>query len=265
MIVLGFDTATPSTAVGLRLADGRSLQARDDPAPGAHPGHATRLLEMAHELLAAAGIGWGELDRIAVGTGPGTFTGLRVGIATARGLAQSLSTELVGIPSLQALALPALSSVSRAADRGGADLEGADPEAVLAVVDARRVEAFAAAYTTSEGDRAPVELVAARALAPEDLGSVLAAAAGHGEDAPDSRWLAVGDGAVRFRAELERLGLAMPADSSPLHRVSAEAICELALRAHAPAGDTQILPNYGRRPDAEMTLEAAAAGGPSVG
>jgi tRNA threonylcarbamoyladenosine biosynthesis protein TsaB len=264
MIVLGLDTATPSTAVGLRLADGRSLQARDDPGPGAHPGHATRLLEMAHELLAAAGIGWGELDRIAVGTGPGTFTGLRVGIATARGLAQSLATELVGIPSLQALALPALACVSRTADGGGADLEGAAPEGVLAVIDARRGEAFAGAYGASDADEAPVELVTARALAPEDLGSVLAAAAGQGVEA-DGRWLAVGDGAVRFRAELERLGLAVPADSSSLHRVSGEAICELAVHTHPAAADAQILPNYGRRPDAEMTLEAAAAGGPRRG
>ena len=79
MIVLGFDTSTPATAVALRLADGRTTQARDDPQAGAHPGHATRLLEMARELLARAGIAWSGIDRIAVGVGPGTFTGLRVG------------------------------------------------------------------------------------------------------------------------------------------------------------------------------------------
>jgi tRNA threonylcarbamoyladenosine biosynthesis protein TsaB len=262
MIVLGFDTATPSTAVGLRLADGRTLQARDDPRPGAHPGHATRLLEMAHELLAAAEIRWSEIDRIAVGTGPGTFTGLRVGIATARGLAQSLATELVGVPTLRALALPALASVSRADGGGGRGTEGGGPEGVLAVIDARRGEAFAAAY--GEGDGAPAELVAARAIAPEDLGSVLAAAAEQGFG-PDRGWIAVGDGAVRFRSELERLALAVPADSSPLHLLSAQAICELALRAHPATAEEGILPNYGRRPDAEITLEAAAAGGSSLG
>jgi tRNA threonylcarbamoyladenosine biosynthesis protein TsaB len=249
MIVLGFDTATPSTAVGLRLADGRTLQARDD--PSAHPGHATRMLDMAHELLAAAEIRWSEIDRIAVGTGPGTFTGLRVGIATARGLAQSLSTELVGVPSLRALALPALVSSPR-------------PEGVLAAIDARRGEAFAGAYGMSEGEAAPVELVAARALAPGDLGNVLAEAAQQGF-AADRGWIAIGDGAVRFRSELERLALAVPADSSPLHLLSGQAICELGLRAHRATAEEEILPNYGRRPDAEITLEAAAAGGPSLG
>ena len=88
MIVLGFDTATRSTAVGLRLKDGRTLQARDNPGTSEHPGHATRLLPMADELLGSAGIGWRAIDRIAVGLGPGTFTGLRVGVATARGLSQ---------------------------------------------------------------------------------------------------------------------------------------------------------------------------------
>jgi tRNA threonylcarbamoyladenosine biosynthesis protein TsaB len=89
VIVLGFDTATQASVVGLRLADGSTLQARDDPQPAARPGHATRLLSMAAELLADASLGWAQVERIAVGVGPGRFTGLRVGIATARGLAQS--------------------------------------------------------------------------------------------------------------------------------------------------------------------------------
>ena len=108
MIVLGLDTATASTAVGLGLADGTVLERRDDPPPGARPGHATRLLAMVAELLEQAGSSWEEVQRIAVGVGPGTFTGLRVGVATARGLAHSRSIRLVGVSSLQALALGAL-------------------------------------------------------------------------------------------------------------------------------------------------------------
>src|ERR1700684_3399861 len=126
MIVLGFDTATPSTTVGLRLSEESARTARHDPAPAEHPGHATELLAMTAQLLAEAGVAWSALDRIAVGVGPGTFTGLRVGIATARGLAQSLSVELVGVSSLSALAREAT-------------LEGGG---VLAVIDARRGEVF---------------------------------------------------------------------------------------------------------------------------
>ena len=105
--MLGFDTATPSTAVGLRMSDGSTLQERDDPGPDEHPGHATRLLALVNDLLEKANMGWSEIDRIAAGLGPGTFTGLRVGLATARGLAQSLGVELAGVSSLRALAEPA--------------------------------------------------------------------------------------------------------------------------------------------------------------
>jgi tRNA threonylcarbamoyladenosine biosynthesis protein TsaB len=239
MIVLGFDTATAATAVGLRLADGGTLQARDDPAPGAHPGHATRLLELAHTLLAEGGIGWSAVERIAVGVGPGTFTGLRVGVATARGLAQSLDVELVSVSSLRALAEPA-----------GEEAEGA----VLAAIDARRGEVFVAGYLAGEGSpnglESADELISPRALAPGDVTGVLVAAG-----AP---WLAVGDGAVRYREQLRSAGATVPADGSPLHRVNAEAICELGARATGPSLQIEsILPDYRRRPDAEIALEGA--------
>jgi tRNA threonylcarbamoyladenosine biosynthesis protein TsaB len=250
VIVLGLDTSTSASAAALRLADGSTTQARDDPPVGAHPGHATRLLDMARELLAAADVAWREIDRIAVGVGPGTFTGLRVGVATARGLAQSLSAELVGVSSLRALAAGAL-----APDALGA--EGSAPATVLAVIDARRGEVFAAAYEF--GENGPRELTVPGALAPEALAGLVAEA----EDAHGARrpWLAIGDGAVRFRAQLESAGIAAPPDSSPLQQVSAAAVCELAV--HAPAASLHALaPDYRRRPDAELAL--AGAGRSSV-
>jgi tRNA threonylcarbamoyladenosine biosynthesis protein TsaB len=247
MNVLGLDTATASSAVALRLADGRVSELRDDPPAGAHPGHATRLLEMARELLDRAGLGWDAVGRIAVGVGPGTFTGLRVGIATARGLAQSLGVELVGVSSLQALAVPALESER-------------EVQAVLSVIDARRGEAFVAAYARgAEADDVPIELVTAAALAPELLAEVIAGAreqlAG-----PAADWLAVGDGAIRYRAHLDVPGVGVPEDSSSLHRVSAAAVC--ALGVAGPAGElVGVLPDYRRRPDAELSLQGAAAAG----
>jgi tRNA threonylcarbamoyladenosine biosynthesis protein TsaB len=238
MIVLGFDTSTPATAVAVRLSDGTVTQARDDPPVGAHPGHATRLLEMASQLLSSAAVAWNQLDRIAVGLGPGTFTGLRVGVATARGLAQSLDIELVGVSSLQALAAAALSAKAETA--------------VLAVIDARRGEAFAAAY--ERGDHGSVrELAPPRAVPPHGLASVLAEAQrASGSEQP--RWLALGDGAVRFHSELQDAGIATAPVDSVLHRVSAACICQLGVSGPVMSLQ-QIVPDYRRRPDAELALE----------
>jgi tRNA threonylcarbamoyladenosine biosynthesis protein TsaB len=233
MIVLGFDTATPATAVGLRLADGTTLRARDEPAAGERPGHTTRLLPLAGELLAQAGLGWGALRRIAVGVGPGTFTGLRIGVATARGLAQSLGIEIVSVSTLRVLAEAALRGAEAQSGLG-----------VLAAIDARRGEAFAAAYT-AEG-----ELIPPRAFAPREMAAIPALRSG------DRSWLAVGDGALRFRNYLEAIAVTVPVTTSPLHRVDAGVLCELS--QSAPAGDPEaVLPDYRRRPDAEIALDNA--------
>jgi tRNA threonylcarbamoyladenosine biosynthesis protein TsaB len=251
MIVLGFDTSTRATSVALMLDDDEMLRARDDPGPQEHPGHATRLLAMAGELLATAGIKWPAAERIAVGLGPGTFTGLRVGVATARGLAQSLAAELVGVSSSLALAKAALETLpgERDAPRDGR---------VLAVTDARRGEVFAGAYRASGRD-STAELVPPRAIAPDQLATVIALAEEHG--AGSGRWLAVGDGAVRYREQLESVAVTVPDDSSPLHGVDAGTICELGRRGRPVAAYEQILPDYRRRPDAEIALDAVESRG----
>jgi tRNA threonylcarbamoyladenosine biosynthesis protein TsaB len=251
MIVLGFDTSTRATSVALMLDDDEMLRARHDPGPQEHPGHATRLLAMAGELLATAGIKWPAVERIAVGLGPGTFTGLRVGVATARGLAQSLAAELVGVSSSLALAKAALETLpgERDAPRDGR---------VLAVIDARRGEVFAGAYRASGRD-STAELVPPRAIAPGQLATVIALAEEHG--AGSGRWLAAGDGAVRYREQLESVAMTVPDDSSRLHLVDAGTICELGRRGRPVTAYEQILPDYRRRPDAEIALDAAEARG----
>jgi tRNA threonylcarbamoyladenosine biosynthesis protein TsaB len=258
-MVLGFDTATHATAVALLLGDGAILRARDDPGPGEHPGHATRLLPMAGELLAAAGAGWRDLDRVAVGVGPGAFTGLRVGVATARGLAQSLSVDLVGVSSPAALARAALAAPPNgsAFSAGEGSREKVD-ERMLAIIDARRGEIFAGAFRRSGGDGIR-ELVSARAIAPEHLDAVIALAQEHG--AGPGRWLAAGDGAVRYREQLQGAETVIPEDSSPLHLIDAGMICQLGAEAPPVAAHEQILPDYRRRPDAELAPPPLAARG----
>jgi tRNA threonylcarbamoyladenosine biosynthesis protein TsaB len=237
VIVLGLDTATPATVVGLRLADGHTLQARDDPDARQRPGHATRLLPLANDLLIEAHIDWPEVERIAVGVGPGTFTGLRIGIATARGLAQSLGVDLVGVSSLRALAHGALVHGT-----------GDHAQRVLAAIDARRGEVFVAAY---EGDQ---ELIAPQAVSPDGVAELLESAA---IDTKAEQWPALGDGAILYRETFERAGMRVAADRCEHHRIQAHAICELG--EQVSASGKPVVPDYRRRPDAEIALEGAQA------
>jgi tRNA threonylcarbamoyladenosine biosynthesis protein TsaB len=239
--ILAFDTATAATAVALSLGDAAVLEARDDPAPGERPGHASRLLPLVHELLDRAGIGFADLDRIAVGVGPGTFTGLRIGVATARALAQASGRELVGVPTLRALASQAASE---------AHAHGF--QAVAGVLDARRGEVFVQAWRVTEVDDPVAEpWLPATVLAPAELPAVLRRVAGG--------VLAVGDGAVEFRRFLERSGARVPEDAAQLHRVTAAAHLRLAehLPARAPA---EIQPVYLRPPDAKEPSSRRLAG-----
>lgn len=274
MIVLGIDTSTPASAIGLRLPDGRALQARDDPAPDKRPGHATRLLPLAAHLLDQAGLSWREIERIGVGVGPGGFTGLRVGVASARGLAQSLGAELVGVSSLQALALGALDvegagALDRAPemgtpDTGPGDLGDSGPGdaiGLLAAIDARRGEVFVGAYTPGPTPDDLRERLSPRSATPEVLGELLGwLQAGDPVDKA-TRWIAVGNGAVLYRTEFERAGMAVPPDGEDVHKPSGAAICQIA--AAAAAADTQpidaVMPDYLRMPDAELALERRLA------
>ena len=216
-MILGLDTATPATAVAVLPDDGEPVELRHEPAPGERPGHASQLLPLAQRALDALGATFADVTRIGVGVGPGTFTGLRIGVATARALAQSTGAELAAVSTLEALAEAAH-----------------DDRAVLAVLDARRGEAFAAGYRDATRLSGPI------AVAPEGLAALA--------DPAHGPWLAVGDGAIRFRDRLVPVA-DVPGDDSTLHRVSALAVCRLA-RAAPTVDRDALLPEYVRPPDA---------------
>ena len=142
MIVLGLDTCLASCSVAVRdgerlLASAREVMAR---------GHQERLAPMAQAVMAQAGLGFNQLDRIAVTVGPGSFTGLRVGIAFAKGLAAALDLPAVGIGALEALA---------------AEADGL----VFAVVDARRGQVYVQGFEDGRALMAPDALTAETAAA----------------------------------------------------------------------------------------------------
>ena len=238
MRILALDTATARTAVALRDIDTGAnvcmlneldLAAADDPPRGGRPGHAQRLLSLIDELMKQGAADWGSIERIGVGLGPGTFTGLRIGIASAQALAAARGLPLVGVSTLRSLALAAH-------DR--------DPEcATLAVIDARRGEAFVAGWAAGADPLTAQPALSPRVLTPEQLARV---AGGSGANTH-----AVGDGALKFRELLDSSGVAVPPEDSPVHRVSAREHCRLAAIAQ-PSADGRVEPEYLRLPDAEV-------------
>ena len=194
------------------------------------PRHATGLLEEVERAAAAAG-GWQAVDLIGVGLGPGSFTGLRVGIATARGLGISLGLPARGVCTLDALA-------------AGIGEAGA-ATARLAVLDGWRGEVFAALYRAG-GERVWEPAV----YRPQELAERVAQL-----DRPPE---VAGSGAVRFRHELARGGVRIADDSEPVHRVAGRHICALAAAAAGQEDRDGLAPIYLRPPDAERWRERDA-------
>ncbi len=230
---LAIDTATASPSLALTegpepLAELRLV---------ARPGSGRRVLQAVHALLLSAGCQPQHLSSVVVGVGPGGFTGLRIGIATALGLGQALGVPVVGCSSLEALALD-LAQV-------------ADPGAVLApALDARRREVFIAAYRAHGGGRL-TELMAPRALPYDDVPVALSSVA-----TPSTPAVVGGDGVAVAGSALSVPHLVLVPASSPVGAVRAAA---LAVRVEA-GGGRPAEPEYARLPDAELHRRRAVPG-----
>ena len=131
MKILSVDTSTPTCTVG--VVDGDRLLAESVDSSGQT--HARHLMGMIDSSMAACGLSVKKIDGFAVVTGPGTFTGLRIGISTIKGLAFALSKPVVGVTSLAALAEQA----------------ELPTELVCPVMDARRNEVYYGFYVTEQG------------------------------------------------------------------------------------------------------------------
>jgi tRNA threonylcarbamoyladenosine biosynthesis protein TsaB len=145
--ILAIDTAAPRLQLALLREDDRIETLVEDMAQG----QAERLFPALAELLARAGATYQDLTRVAVTTGPGSFTGLRIGLSAARGLGLALNIPVIGVPSLLALSLAARC------------------DALAVLLDARRDEAYFQTFSgpgIPTGDPALLPMAEARGRIP---------------------------------------------------------------------------------------------------
>ena len=225
MNILALDTSMGACSAAVRRGDGagRSLSARQERMAR---GHAEALMPMVAEVMAEAGLPFAEINLIAATLGPGSFTGVRIAIAAARGLALVTHAKLFGTDSLTVMA-----KVARAAE----DL-GRAPFAVA--VDARRGMLYFGLY-----DEAGRKLGGPLLIAPDEAISLL----------PGGLRVAVGSGAILLAGAGGRRGHPLDAKLTEL-QPSAEALAEIAFESGATV--PTLRPLYLRPPDAKPQGQA---------
>jgi len=237
-VVLAIDTATEVTAVGVGLRDGDDIDALatcDTVAPRAAM---SRLLPCVRDLLAGLHLSMRDLDEIVVGRGPGSFTGVRIGVATAKGVAHGLGVPLFGVGTLDTVAWGVATD---------AQLMGEGPVVLGVAGDAMRGEVYPALFRVSAGvvERLSADHVASPASVAEDWAELVEPLIIAGNGLNKYRGLfetALGDGA-RIAPE----GLWAPSGKALLAAYSA-ARQACALSGGEPGA---LLPVYTRLSDAE--------------
>ena len=233
--ILALDTSTlvASVAVVVRDADGlRVATSRDSDVKN----HSDQLVTLIDDVLARAGLTLRQLDGVAVGAGPGSFTGLRIGMSTAKGLCFAAGLPLWSISSLAALAW---------------DARDAGSPVVAPVLDARRGEVFYAVYDV--GGRAPRMLVDERVAAPEAAAAQIREAASQSSVSPTL----VGDGATLYADVLTGGAAGRSCRATP----SAASVGLIACDREPVSSLATAVPVYIRPSEAERKYPAGNPGG----
>ena len=195
-------------------------------------GQSERLVPMIGEVMAEWGGGFAELDALAVTTGPGGFTGVRIGLATARGLALARRLPLIGVTSFEVAA-----AAATAAERSG--------RLGLAVIDSKRSEVFIQLFDVGLAPRGP-----AREIALAALDTAL----------PREPLVVTGDAAERTVAALAAAGRADAVAAAAAGPADAALLAErAALRDPAAASVAAVQPVYLRAPDVTLPQPARPA------
>ncbi len=217
-LLLAVETATTETSVALLRGEAlvAEVAGRDE------RNHSARLLPILEQVLDQAGVGLDEIEAFAVSIGPGSFTGLRIGLATVKGLAFGSPRPVAAVSTLAALALAAEDA----------------PGPVAALLDARRGEVYAGLYPgPGEGQGSE------RVCTPEELAGEL----------PEGCTVVVGEGAEAAAARLEGLGAAcvghVPARASA---VRVGRLGQRLLGAGPVPSAESLVPRYLRRAEAEV-------------
>jgi tRNA threonylcarbamoyladenosine biosynthesis protein TsaB len=236
--IVAIETATETVGVAARGPDGVEAAF----ALSGRRRHVETLTPALEHLLAQVGLVAADLDAVAVDVGPGLFTGLRVGVAAAKGLAQALGIGVLGATSLDIL-------TTGAAEVGHRGL-------VLACVDARRGEVFASLRELGPRGETAAVLIAPGLFAPDELVAALAGLDGR-VAAPV---LAVGDGAQRYR-DLLASAPAVDVVSPALAYPPPGALLRLALNrlaaGESPDEPASVVPLYMREADARSNFAQA--------
>ncbi|MDP7542206.1 MAG: tRNA (adenosine(37)-N6)-threonylcarbamoyltransferase complex dimerization subunit type 1 TsaB [Acidimicrobiales bacterium] len=232
MLILGIESAGPQ--VGCAIGGHEGVLASAHAGKGRR--HAENLAPQIDFVRRQAGIELGDLGAVAVDVGPGLFTGLRVGIATAVAISHALGVPMIPVTSPDLMAFPARWS----------------GKLIVTALDARRGELFTAHFRKVPGGIQRVREV--NVCTPDDLAGELAAA--------DEPALLVGDGALRYadtfhgigRIEMAEQGLALPSARSLVQLAHARAMREEFVQSW------ELEPVYLRRPDAEINWSTREGG-----
>lgn len=222
MLILGLDSSAVAGSCALCEISGEKTQVIAESFINIKQTHSQTLMPMTENMLKSVGVGFDKLDRVAVTSGPGSFTGVRIGVAAAKGLGYALGVPCVGVSALHAIAL------------GLTGFEGV----ICAVMDARRSQFYNALFSVKGGK--PVRITPDRAVSAEELETELLSY--------NEKIYLAGDGAELAARTFERVSpeLAPPALRFP----KASSVC-IASSEYEAVTAAELMPVYLRLPQAE--------------